>query len=789
MHSLVIIPPTHFIRVFSAVLFIIFSQCNNCTAQSPYPNFEHITTEHGLSSNKIEAILQDRDGLYWIATKNGLNRFDGTNFKIYLNDPEDSTSLTHNNCTYLLEDINGDIWVATYKGVSRFIKNRGVFQPIYFHHPLKNFEVSNRIYKIASDLEGNVWISGNGLWKYNIKTQEVAFMSINNSGITSISDHGLILELWFDKINNGFWLTTGLQLNFYSIVESVFYHSLHNPRHWKVFDAASPHEISLDDKDRLWYREKENMELCYFDSKSNEVTKTGKKLPSGCRQIKAGPKNRIWLSYWGSGSEIYDPVTNTSDSLFFKPRHRYSLLDAKSRLMCVDKQNNYWVAANNGINVYNEANQYYEWHSLKNSQSNGTSSSSIKAIEKGPGSKLWIATKIGLYEYDLLDHSSRQINQIKDIRSLTVDDDHLWMAIKDQILQMDVQSETIDKKIDLQKDIIFVEKGNDHDLWVGIWTGGLYNIDLITYDIQHFTKNEDANSLKSNSLICKLVDGENFWIGYNVGNGFSKYSTSEKKFTHYHPEEKAMSNSSAGTINVITKDQNGNFWIGTHGSGIFRFDQQTNTYQNFQQHNGLKSNYVNSILPDFQNNLWISTSDGINYFNEKRQAIIPIEIDLALEGNDFVQNGLASDNKLYFFNESEIVEIDPAAYQQALNFPQLVISSFKVFDEEFPFYGQPRDIRLSYEENFFTIQFSSIKAHPLKKVRYAYKLEGFDKEWIESGIQQKASYTNVPHGEYTFKIKATNDAGEWSDVLLSSVIRITPPFWQTWWFVLLCVCV
>ena len=117
-------------------------------AQTAHQNFEHLTTENGLSSNKVDAVLQDRDGLYWIATKNGLNRFDGTNIKIYQNDPNDSTSLTHNNCTNLLEVRNGDIWVSTYKGISRFIKKRGVFQPLYFHNPLVNFEVSNRIFTI-----------------------------------------------------------------------------------------------------------------------------------------------------------------------------------------------------------------------------------------------------------------------------------------------------------------------------------------------------------------------------------------------------------------------------------------------------------------------------------------------------------------------------------------------------------------------------------------------------------------------------------------------------------------
>ncbi len=144
-----------------------------CMAQSSNQIFEHLTTEDGLSSNKVEAVIQDREGFYWIATQNGLNRFDGTYFKIYRHNSGDSSSLTHNNCTDLAEDKNGDIWVATYKGVSRFVKSKGTFQPVYLHHPTKNFELTNRIYSIAVDNEGNVWIGGGGLWKYDTKTDKV----------------------------------------------------------------------------------------------------------------------------------------------------------------------------------------------------------------------------------------------------------------------------------------------------------------------------------------------------------------------------------------------------------------------------------------------------------------------------------------------------------------------------------------------------------------------------------------------------------------------------------------
>ncbi|MDQ3017594.1 MAG: hypothetical protein M3R25_12870, partial [Bacteroidota bacterium] len=476
------------------IIIVVAIQLITCStfAQISNFNFEHLTTDDGLSSNKVEDILQDGEGFYWIATKNGLNRFDGTNFKIFLNDPDDSTSLTHNNCTYLLEDINGDIWVATYKGISKFVKKKGFFQPIYLHNPLKNFEVANRIFKMASDKEGNVWVAGNGLWKYDIRTAQVTLISNSQIDSSAISDQGVIFELWFDQTNNGLWLTTGTQLNFYSINKGVFYHAFNNPYRWNVFEVASPHEIALDYKDRLCFRNKDNMELCYFESSTNEIQLTGVKLSPGCRHMEPDKKNRLWLSYWGSLSEIFDPAIHLLDSSFFIFRHRHSLMNDKSRLMCVDQQNNYWIASDNGISIYNDANQYYKWHTLTNTQMANPNSLHIKAMVQGEGKKLWIATTTGLFEYDLQQNSYRQLNELKGIRSLALAHGYLWIAAKDHIMQMDVATGIIHKKIMLQNHIIFIQKGSYDELWAGIWTGGLYSINLSNYEIEHFSKEENT---------------------------------------------------------------------------------------------------------------------------------------------------------------------------------------------------------------------------------------------------------------------------------------------------------
>jgi len=217
-------------RLILAVIFIVFSPGRNISlAQSSNQIFEHLTTEQGLSSDKVEAVLQDQQGFYWIATQNGFNRFDGTAIKIFRHDSEDSTSLTNNYCTALTEGKNGDIWVATYKGVSRYLRNKGYFQSVYLHHPTLNFEITNRVYDITVDADGTIWIAGNGLWKYDVKTESISLYQSSITDSTSISDDGHITHLVYDQVHHGLWLTTGNELNFLDISKNQFFRIGHNP--------------------------------------------------------------------------------------------------------------------------------------------------------------------------------------------------------------------------------------------------------------------------------------------------------------------------------------------------------------------------------------------------------------------------------------------------------------------------------------------------------------------------------------------------------------------------------
>ncbi|MEO6132028.1 MAG: two-component regulator propeller domain-containing protein, partial [Saprospiraceae bacterium] len=781
---------SYFRRLLIAIIFICLRL--TCIAQSSNLVFEHLTTDHGLSSDKVEAILQDKDGFYWIATQNGLNRFDGTTFKVYLYNSSDSTSLSHNYCTAIAEDSNGDIWVATYKGVSRLIKSKGIFQRIYLQHPSRNFEITNRIYNLAVDHVGNIWIAGNGLWKYNIQNDSLILFKNNPSDLSTIPHYSLITHLIFDDALNGLWFTSGNELVFYSSSQQEFQHKLNNPHGWKVFEHADSRELALDKKNRLWFRDQKTQVLGYFESNHNSITFTTKKVNQGIKQIFADEKNRIWIFYWLAEAEIFDPETSTTDTDFFSPHYGRPALSQKGNYLFVDSQNNHWIASDKGISIYNEANQYYRLHRLMFNETNAENEPiKINALAQNISGSLWVATNIGLFKYDLQTNQARQIkinSPIKAVNTLCSDGEKLWIGIHDRLLCVDTKDESIIKNIFINPGIFFIRKDNAGDLWIGLWTGGLYHLNLKKDQLTAFKKDEKNSSIRSNNLITGLQEGNNFWVGYNAGIGFSKYDKNAGSWIHYHPQENDLSSSNAGTITVITKDNTGYLWLGTHGGGLFQFDTTRNTFINYQQQDGLSSNYINSIVPDANGHLWISTADGMNYFDMDNKNVHSLDMGLVFSDNDFAANGIQGLNdKLYFFCKNDIVEVDPLRYKPNHQFPQLVISSFKIFDQEVYIPRQQDVINLSHRQNFFSFEYSTIKTHPLKDVNYAYKLEGFDKDWNNTGHQNFVSYTNVPEGNYRFMVKATNDDGQWSDALLNLPLHIKPPFWHTWWFITLCV--
>ena len=749
--------------------------------------FDHITTQQGLSSNRVHAVLQDSDGFYWIATADGLNRFDGTNFKTFRNEKDNPHSLSHNTCSGLVEDNEGNIWVSTYYGVSVFKKRKGYFENILLQHTGFKNDILNRIHNLVKDTDGNIWIASNGFWKYDMKAQKLVSYFNNPENIASISDDTRIVHLSIDNLNRGIWFSTEKEINFFEFASGQFFHSRNNPNGWEIFKLNYKGFVLSGPGKRIWMIQEK--QLLYFDIDKNVIVKTPLKNLVDVRQVTMDNLNRIWISMTYKTSLIFDPVSEKTDSIFFKTSHSKSALAFSFNHMEIDRDNNYWISSHRGISIYNPLDQYYDLFELTD---NFKTPISINSMIAGPGSTVWLGTSLGLFNYDL---KTRQFHQVKEPslkRTLHVyyleGDSVLWIGFQNNIIRFNCKSSKI-----LPPVLKFVNAPNFilpadlESFWIGDWNNGLYRVTRNGTLLNHYTQNTTPGSLPFNHLVkAKFINNE-LWIGMNEGFGFTRYDKKVDFFTHFNPRANDSSLAHFGTITDITSVGEDLFLIGTHGGGIYLWKSTADEYERFLQTDGLSGDFINSVLSDQNANSWISTSNGLSFFNVQAKKFLPIRIDFSFNTDAYTPNGIKrSDSSLLFFCKNKILEISPGKFNPVKGSPKILISGFKIFDKDYSTELLDNVVHLSHKQNFFSFEFSALKINPDITIQYAYMLEGFDKQWHHSSGLNFATYTNVPGGNYIFRVKATNDIGEWSVNETFIQIHITPPFWQTWWFIVIC---
>lgn len=772
-----------------AVLWI-----NNLSAQTRAYNFEKLNTSHGLSSNRITSIIQDRDGFYWIATEDGLNRFDGTSFKIYRNIRNDSSSLIHNYCTSLLETADGNIWVGTYNGISVFNKNFEKFERYTLHAKGIESSILNRITGLREDKNGNIWVAARGLWLFDKALN--TFRLIDYKHPPENYRYYEVFSLQYDSLLHGFWFRTWRAIHYYDIAENKFYNFYNNEKKWKIFNRLHTSPVVLDKKRRLWYFDDSLQALCAYYISQNRTQPTIYKIHKGIRRMRADDQDRIWITFSEGGAAIYDAETKSVDSNFFKPVHQYSAAAEHFTDLFIDRQNEYWIGSYAGLSILKPEMQFYEIFPMPvSTYSSWNHGFSIQALAQKEKNQLFAATTDGLYLYDLGRRVFRKINLpglSLPVQCLYYDkeQERLWIGCMDEVLIMDAGQNRIIRRIRIKRFPVFIIPYKHH-IWIGTWASGLYCI-TPQGDIKNYFSAGLPGKLflKTDALITGYTNDKSLWLGFNGGYGMAVLNPADSAFSYLKIEKSDEVESEVNTVTALAFDRLQNQWIGTYGGGLYCRDHKSHQYIQFLQSDGLRSNFIYNIIPDSQDNLWICHPNGVDYFISNKKKFIPLPFELVSSSTDF-QNAafLSRDSSLFFFNDNTIVRVKPPWNPASGDADKPVISSFEIFGKELPLGLIRNGARLTYKQNFFTIEFSQLRSNPAATVEYAYKLDGFDQDWNYSGTRNVASYTNVPGGQYVFRVKTITQTGEWSKVELTLPVVITPPFWKTWWFAVLAILV
>ncbi|HEY9725779.1 MAG TPA: histidine kinase dimerization/phosphoacceptor domain -containing protein, partial [Chroococcales cyanobacterium] len=325
-------------------------------------------------------------------------------------------------------------------------------------------------------------------------------------------------------------------------------------------------------------------------------------------------------------------------------------------------------------------------------------------------------------------------------------------------------------------------------LWVGTFNGGFNKFARKTEKFTHYTYDpSNPNSLSDNNVFSIYEDQSSaLWIG-TINGGLNKFERKTEEFTQYKHNSNNPNTLSYDRVLSMLEYPAGTLWIGTYGGGLDKFDIATETFTHYTEKDGLPNNSVVGILADDEGNLWLSSGKGLSKFNPKTEKFRNYDVSDGLQGNEF--DGVkayfkSKTGEMFFGGLNGFNAFYPEQVKDNPHIPPIVITDLKIFDKSVKLdtaISEAKETKLSYKDNFFGFEFAALDYTNPQKNQYAYKLEGFDKDWIYSGSRRYATYTNLDGGTYTFRVKGSNNDGVWNEEGTSLKIIITPPLWKTWW--------
>lgn len=708
--------------------------------------------------------MQDREGLYWIATADGLNMFDGTHFRIFRTHPYDTTTLPNNHCNVLLEDNEGHIWVGTNKGLARYNKHTGTFRRFYIQNGRDNFDALNRIFSLSMDKTGRIWAGSYRLSYYD------------SYGFTTIKDPVIYASnLHYDAVNDAVWYETQEGLRYFSIPLNRVFSAANHPGNLNLLSMEKGFTFCIR-RSKLWYFDFAKSRLCSMDlSTWHERLEAHIPLPE-IRSIFADDRDNIWLYFRNRDAIIYNTVHKTTEESLLKKYHDKSALSGQLNNIYIDKERNYWFSSNEGISIYGKNSRKYKYYNLPED------TEIICGVWKN-SRQLILSVADGLYEFS---HEENRFGPLKlqgvpreRISAMEISGDTLILGMKHKIILYHLTRKKVLRELNIQgTPWFFVRQGPV--LWTGTWSSGLYRHDLNRNTPEHYTGNSD--SLLNKYLVSgvRSVSG-GVWIGYNGGYGFGHIRDGE--FEHYRiAMDSSLRHTVSNTVTSLEEDRSGNLWIGTFGGGLYHFLKNENRYEMYLQSDGLQSDFINKTLLA-GDTLWVHTSNGISYIPLATRKVYTVDMEMIFQSDDVRNSALRSpDGALWFFCENKILSVVPGAGNISSSPARLTVSRFKVLDREIKVHHH-QTLHLKYSENHISFAFSVIKTHPGLPVQYAYRLAGVNEDWVLTRTPD-VSYATLAPGSYDLLIRAVDDAGEWGEPFRLGIV-IHPPFWQTWWFRLL----
>lgn len=810
---LLLVVPLLFCRALSAQHHHhIYPVLDQTVSLSSRIRFDRTSVEEGLSNSFVQCIIQDKRGFMWFGTQEGLNKFDGYKFTLYEYDEFDSSSISDNSVRAICEDRSGNLWIGTNGGLNKFDPAMEKFSRFHHDPSHENTVASNTILSIVEDKKGILWIGTNaGLDKYDERNntfthfrhdpQNPMSLSHNYAGVLYIDHFGV---LW---IGTGFFNLGRGGLNRFDMETNTFSHFVSDPTNESSINDNWVTAIAEDNSGTLWVGTDRGLEE--FNRRSNTFThyyfRVGASWNSvrrnSVKAVRVDRSGAIWIGTWQDGLFKFNKSMGRFSRYTNNSSDNKSISNNFPQCIYEDRAGLFWIGTiGAGINKYQPVPSSFTHFKFEDPNHVGPAINDVRSFYSDGSGGLWVGTMWGMYIINLNTGNvtpafvgDQYINAICEGKGGV-----LWLGTGNGMFNFDrqkrrpihfyqVDCSTPDTSGGTINALLM---SSDKKLWIGAMTF-LAEMDPTSGKLKYYIHDSGRSKSLSNNHIHSILQDKSgtLWIG--TANGLNRFVPETGSFLRYRHDPQDAHSLSNDDIRILFEDHSGVLWIGT-SDGLHKYDRESTTFSNVTKNSGIRNKVINGILEDSHRNLWISTNKGLAKFNPVQKTVRNYDVTDGLQGDEFNLGASFRDEsgEMFLGGVNGLTAFHPDSIHDNLNIPPVVITNFRLFNEEVPIgedsplhesVSGAKVIYLRHDQNSVSFEFASLDYAAPSKNQYAYKFEGIDKDWVHSGSRRFINYANLSPGEYLFRVKASNNDGIWNEQGTTLSIVVLAPWYQRWW--------
>ena len=790
-------------------------------ADSEQPRFQHLGQRDGLSQAVVYTIAQDRTGYMWFGTQEGLNRFDGYEFVVFGPDDNNPGSLRNESIRALTVSSDGTLWVATDAGgLSRYDSATESFLT-YMHDPADAGSLAdNRVRAIFEDSRGRLWIGtdGSGLDLLDRDTSVFSHFRHDPADMSSLSGN----HVWsiVEDSDGSIWVATTEGLNRLDPDTGKFERFQHNPDD----DASLSHDevrVAYMDRQRnLWIGTAEGLNR--YDRSTNSFERfmsveadPGSLSANRINTILQDETGVLWIGTV-SGLNAWQPRSRSFTRYRKDIADPYSLPHDTVFSLYQDRAGVLWVGSYDGLSRWNPATRAMRHYRTVPDDATSLSNNTITSFTEDPAGNILVGTFGG--GINVLDRTRDEFSQVQNdplndaslsgdrVMALLYDSKgRLWAGTRASGLnRRDTQTGDFVRYVHDPDDdrsisangVTYLLEDRNGGIWAATFGGGLNYYDGSGF--RHFRHDpDDPTSLSSDRILVLYEDAAGgIWVG-TYASGLNYLDPVTGRFTRYRANPDDPMSLRDDGITMITEDASGDLWIGVKGSGLGRWRREEReagraVFEHFSEINGLPSGTIYSGQWDSAGHLWLSTGRGLSRLTPRTMSVRNFDMSHGLQGDEFnLAAGFRAENgEMFFGGMNGFNAFQPAAINGNGLAPRVTITDFLLFNQPFDIADSRRTgapVRLGHDQDVISFEFAALDFAAPEKTVYEYQLEGVDEDWIQAGTRRQVTYSNLPAGDYTFRVRATNNDGIRSEQAAILPLSVSAAPWATWWAWLLYV--